>query len=60
MMPLNTDQLLEWLDERYPRPIYRTRPGEDSGALTHQFLIDTGKRQLIEELISYWEDQTRS
>jgi hypothetical protein len=60
MMPLSTDQLLEWLDQRYPRPIYRTRLGEDSEGLTNQFLIDTGKRQLVEELITFWEDQTRS
>lgn len=56
LMPLYTDQLLEWLDDRYPRPLYKATRG-DSGT-PHQFLIDTGKRQLIEDLKKYWADQT--
>ena len=59
MMPGSTHEFIEWLDKRYPRPLYRTEKGKDSAGLSNQFLIETGKRQLVEELLNFWEDQNR-
>ena len=58
IMPGSTQELLDWLERRYPRPIFRARPEATQG-LTDQFLIDTGKRQLVEELLTFWQDQNR-
>ena len=56
-MPLNTNDLLKWLDQRYPRPLLKVTPGESSDTLREHFLIQTGKRVLIEELMAFFENQ---
>lgn len=58
-MPGHTQELLAWLEERYPRPLLRVNPNQDTGGLTLQFYMDTGKRQLIEELRHFWTEQNR-
>ena len=57
LMPPNTEALLVWLNRKYPRPLYHSDPERSEASVKDQFLIDTGKRQLVEELSRFWKDQ---